>query len=681
MRRALVAVTLSAAVSAAGLAEDEALARMRKRAVAEATKTLAKSRKPGERAQAVESLGSWAEADGVPLIAGALRDPAPEVREAAARALWKLEKKAEPAKDALRQALDDSELPVVAAAAGALDALGVPTSELAPAWERVLENGRIDETFLAARGLIGTAPAARVVGPILDYLEESARIAELETDWKERDRGRGNRDLARKALERLVKTEDRSLLPSLQRAAEHHAYSAESVLDALGRFEPRPEGWTELLVARLRSQRLELRRKAVDLLGASAEPAEVPRWAPEVARLLRNRDASLRRAAAEALGDAGAAAHEHVGVLAAALRQDADVGVRREAAQAIGEMGDRAQAAPLASKTAVAAAARSELVAAAETDADGEVREQAVRSLDMLQLAPSEVCDDLARLAVSGRHDEERLAALRALRNRQNEARSVVSRIEALANDPSPRVAAEAKAAVEATRSARSTRSTLTPAGAPQGARRSTSGAGDAGSGSTSGPATAAPDAAAEARGLEVLRRRDVEFDEGQFWKASSQRDAELITAFLDAGLSANHRFASSGESPLRLALSHPACSAQERPTAPLTKQVVRLLLKRGADVNAADDNGNTALMEAALQGCDRELTGILLQAGARIDARNAARLTAFEMGLFSGHDGLGALVDAGYRLPADKAAVYLEAYKANPSSLEMIKRATAARR
>jgi hypothetical protein len=68
---------------------------------------------------------------------------------------------------------------------------------------------------------------------------------------------------------------------------------------------------------------------------------------------------------------------------------------------------------------------------------------------------------------------------------------------------------------------------------------------------------------------------------------------------------------------------------------------------------------------------------GALLKAGARLNAVNQAGLTAFEFGLFSAHDGLDALVAAGYRLPAEKVKVYLEAYKTNPKAVALVKRAS----
>ena len=79
----------------------------------------------------------------------------------------------------------------------------------------------------------------------------------------------------------------------------------------------------------------------------------------------------------------------------------------------------------------------------------------------------------------------------------------------------------------------------------------------------------------------------------------------------------------------------------------------------------------------AAMGGCDAIVMGAMLKAGGQLRAVNQSGLTAFEFGLFSGHDGLDALVAAGYKLPAEKVKVYLEAYKANPKAVALIKRAT----
>jgi ankyrin repeat protein len=104
---------------------------------------------------------------------------------------------------------------------------------------------------------------------------------------------------------------------------------------------------------------------------------------------------------------------------------------------------------------------------------------------------------------------------------------------------------------------------------------------------------------------------------------------------------------------------------------------MVKMLIERGADVNASDKNGNTALSEAASRGCDRELMRMLIKAGAKINAVNASGLTPFEMGLYTGHDGLDELIAAGYRLPPDKVKLYTEGYKTQPAAQAMIKKAS----
>ena len=118
------------------------------------------------------------------------------------------------------------------------------------------------------------------------------------------------------------------------------------------------------------------------------------------------------------------------------------------------------------------------------------------------------------------------------------------------------------------------------------------------------------------------------------------------------------------------------ACNPAERPTKSDTKAAVKLLLERGADPNGSDANGNTALMEAASHGCDRELMRMLIKAGAKVDAKNKMGLTPFEMGLFYGHDGLEEIIAAGYRLPPEKAKMYEQGYAGKPTVQAMIRKA-----
>lgn len=194
-------------------------------------------------------------------------------------------------------------------------------------------------------------------------------------------------------------------------------------------------------------------------------------------------------------------------------------------------------------------------------------------------------------------------------------------------------------------------------------------------------PATVAPgkggDPSSEARGLALLREREITFDEGSFAQALMKVDLPVIRAFLDAGLSPTKPVASGGPPLVVVMQGGKACAPTVRPTQAETREAVKLLLARGADANAADANGNTALMGAAMMGCDRAVMKLLLAAGAKVNATNVSRLTAFEMGLFYGHDGLEELIAAGYRLPPDKAKGYAQAYAGKPAVLALITKAS----
>jgi HEAT repeat protein/ankyrin repeat protein len=193
--------------------------------------------------------------------------------------------------------------------------------------------------------------------------------------------------------------------------------------------------------------------------------------------------------------------------------------------------------------------------------------------------------------------------------------------------------------------------------------------------------AAAAPSTppASESTGMAVLRARKVTFEESSFYRALSEVDMDLIRAFLDAGMSPSASLSGMGP-PIRVMLfSSNACAPNVRPTKAETKAVVRLLLDRGADIHAADPNGNNAITEAASKGCDRELIRMLIKAGADIHStKHGSGLAPFEMGLWSGHDGLDEFLAAGYRLPPAKVKMYLEGYKDRPAAVAMVKKAAA---
>ncbi|MBN1759585.1 MAG: ankyrin repeat domain-containing protein [Chitinispirillaceae bacterium] len=124
----------------------------------------------------------------------------------------------------------------------------------------------------------------------------------------------------------------------------------------------------------------------------------------------------------------------------------------------------------------------------------------------------------------------------------------------------------------------------------------------------------------------------------------------EQVKKLLDSGVDVNQRFeyefswlmgSNKEVTPLELAAVYN------------NVQIVELLLKKGADVNASDGDGYTALIVAARQG-NAENLQVLLKAGAKVDARAwAGGITALNQAAVANHpDCVKVLLAAG----ADKS-------------------------
>jgi ankyrin repeat protein len=83
------------------------------------------------------------------------------------------------------------------------------------------------------------------------------------------------------------------------------------------------------------------------------------------------------------------------------------------------------------------------------------------------------------------------------------------------------------------------------------------------------------------------------------------------------------------------------AAAASERDAS-----MVEFLLARGADVNAADDEGRTPLMGAAAAG-DAALLKALLDKGADIDAVDKSGRTAWNHAVRNGHPDTAKFLEA----------------------------------
>jgi ankyrin repeat protein len=97
---------------------------------------------------------------------------------------------------------------------------------------------------------------------------------------------------------------------------------------------------------------------------------------------------------------------------------------------------------------------------------------------------------------------------------------------------------------------------------------------------------------------------------------AADSGDTSAVSSLLDQAIDANTQFPILGSSPLILA------AAKGHP------EVVRLLLDRGAHINATDHTGWTPL-HAAIYGGHAEVVQLLLERGAQLDQPNHWYLTS----------------------------------------------------
>lgn len=225
----------------------------------------------------------------VPVLARHLAAADANIRLSAANTFWTLiSRKAEAweaARPSLMAALDDTDGAVAMYAAGALAGLKTPPEVLVPARKRVLEAGhpRVYVRFLAARGLIGIEPPAKLVAPLLDYLDETAAA-------RKRGGSRENLQLAERALERLVATQDRGLIDAMAQRLPPGGVrpnpSTVSLVKLMHQFKQRPTNWTQTLLAFTDTADRELAETAWRLVGAQLDEPSLALWTPVAAPLL-----------------------------------------------------------------------------------------------------------------------------------------------------------------------------------------------------------------------------------------------------------------------------------------------------------------------------------------------------------------------------------------------------------
>jgi HEAT repeat protein len=670
-RRVLVVCVLLALAPGAARAQlDEG------KLVREYANTLAKDKDAEDRAHAAHWLGGRKNPEAVAALAKALSDPEASVRQAAASALWDTGEYAVAAKPELERATHDFNAAVVARAAGALASMGVPDAELADAWRKALAGSHDGATsFVSARGLIGIDPPEKLAPPILAYLAKNAEDAARPVAGRSNLDDRDSAEAAAKSLARLLKQNAAPLVPLLEKTAHETPEAAPYVLDALGTVKKLPLGTVDFALAFIHAREPKTRYAALSLAGKVTAEREAARWIPEATALLADPDESVRREACWVLKGVKGLSAPAATELARLVGSDPSMEVRTSAAEALAEIGDASNPVPKASKQSVAAAARAPL-ATAMKDKNHDLAEAAVAAYNLLYLDDAEIVATLADVAVTGADPGARARALQCLRNRQGQSKSALEKIRPLAQSPDKLVADEARAAVEWIERGGAGSPSPIKAGTPAAASAHPAAEAPKSAGSAPSKATAAQEAPSgnEEAGMAALRAQKLEFNETGFYRALSEADGEAIRAYLDAGMSPKHVFAGSNQrTPLMVLFFHGASCAKGEGG----REIVALLIKRGADVNAVDEKKNTALMFAA-DKCDRETLRLLLKAGANLNAKNWAGLTALQMGIVMGNPGLEELIASGARLDAATAKAYADAYKGNPKALALIKKATA---
>jgi|GEM_PF-1338486 len=653
-------------------------------------KTLAKDKDPKERASAAHWLGGRKQPAAVSALAAALSDPDASVREAAASALWDTGKDAAAAKPELQKTLADRDAAVVARAAGALAAMDVPDAELTDAWRRALDGARDDATaFLAARGLIGFEPPDKLAPPILTWIAKNADRAAHPPKGVSATDYRDSAEHGAKALEHLLRKDAEPVLPLLDKTVRRTPESGKYVLGALASAHaPKlPAGAVDLALAHTRSEDDDTRAAAIGLAGKATSEKDVAKWMPEAVRLLGDHEEGVRSASIWAIRGVKGLGHDAAPELARLVASNRESSrLRESAAEALEEVGNQANPIAKADKIAIASAAKGAL-AAAMKEKDHDVAPAAVSAYNVLYVDTTEAVAALADAAVSGADVAARQKALQCLRNRQGQAKGVVDQIRPLTQNADKNLADDARTAIEwIERGGAGSPGVIkggraAAAAAAANASRSEPKAKDGHPERSEGSrATKAADSADsstspanEAAGLAALRERKLDFDEPSFSRALMTADSDAVRAYLDAGMSANHVFADENKrTPLMiLFFGRQACAQGAEGRA-----IVSLLIQRGANVNAQDEKQNTPLMFAA-DNCDRETLRVLLKAGAKLNTKNWAGLTALSMGIVSGNPGLEELIAAGARLDAQTAKAYADAYKGNPKALALVKKAS----
>jgi HEAT repeat protein len=280
MKKTMAVVAALALAAAMAAAEDDP-----HQEAAKLIKKVTKEKEPRLRAIAVRELGRTKVPEAVPALAGALKDKEPKVRASAAEALRDMGEMAKEAEAPLRDALLDSDAMTVWYAASALKGLGMVTTDLMPAYRRLLAVPSCDMRVSAAVAIQEYAPLNDVLPVALACRKEpDPRVS----------------GKAIRLAGTLTRKLDRKSIPVLIEGMPKAGAFAKDYAEILGGFKP----------------------PAVEAI-------------PALTALLKDDDWENRKGAAMALGAMGKAAAAAAPALSAASTGDREIQVREEATRAL----------------------------------------------------------------------------------------------------------------------------------------------------------------------------------------------------------------------------------------------------------------------------------------------------------------------------------------------------------
>ncbi len=336
-----------------------------------------KHRDPVRRIEAAEFLGSTKYYDAAPALAEALgKDREPDVRAAAARALWDLGVAANDYLPQLRVALGDSSGLVRLYAAGALRSLDEPDEDVLPAVRSVLRSAEPwNRAYAVVMLLEMRVPILELVPAIesvlLDPVGTRADRYELDIFSGSVDAVADDPNVEAKQLLLEGLQDQRSLPAELVPALEFAGKNLDSTvrmraMTCLGKVKQDPaaqlarlrtaaksknstDRWTALhmmaqleplppeviddLVAATSDRDETVRALAAENLGKAKPPT--PAVMQALMRTLADRNEDVRKAACEGLEDLGPAAQEAVPTLRKMAASDKDQWVRSAAESAL----------------------------------------------------------------------------------------------------------------------------------------------------------------------------------------------------------------------------------------------------------------------------------------------------------------------------------------------------------